>query len=55
MRKGGQLMNIKTIKIISFVLTAVGAAINLATSALGDKILDNKIETKVSEALTKNN
>lgn len=46
-------MSIKAIKIISTVLTIVGAAINLATNALGDKLLDNKIETKVSEALTK--
>ena len=48
-------MSIKVIKIISSVLTVAGLAINLASSALSDKLLDNKIETKVSEALTKNN
>ena len=48
-------MNIKAVKIISSVLTVAGVVINLATSALGDKLLDNKIESKVAEALTKNN
>ena len=48
-------MSIKLIKIISSCLTVAGVVINLATSALGDKLLDNKIETKVSEALSKNN
>ena len=48
-------MGIKTIKIVSTCLTLVGVVINLATSALGDKLLDNKIESKVLEALNKNN
>ena len=48
-------MSIKAVKIISSCLTVLGVVINLATSAMGDKLLDNKIETKVSEALTKNN
>ena len=48
-------MNIKTVKIVSSILTVAGVAINLATNVLGDKLLDNKIETKVSEALTKKN
>ena len=48
-------MNIKAIKIISSILTVAGAAISLASSALGDKLLDNKIESKIAEALTKNN
>lgn len=48
-------MNIKAIKIISACLTIVGVAVNLATNALGEKLLDNKIETKISEALTKHN
>lgn len=47
-------MDIKKIKIFSTVLTVVGVVITLATNALSDKILDNKIETKVTEALTKN-
>lgn len=47
-------MGIKAVKIISAILTVAGVGINLATSALGDKLLDNKIEAKVSEALTKN-
>ena len=46
-------MSIKVVKIISVCLTVVGAAINLASNAFGDKLLDNKIETKISEALTK--
>ena len=46
-------MKIKVVKIISACLTVAGVAINLASSALSDKLLDNKIETKVSEALTK--
>ena len=48
-------MGIKAIKIISAVLSIVGVGVNLATNALSDKLLDNKIEAKVSEALTKNN
>ena len=48
-------MNIKAVKIISSILTVAGVVINLATNALGDKLLDNKIESKVSEALTKKN
>lgn len=48
-------MNIKAVKIISSVLTIAGVAINLATNAMGEKLLDNKIESKVAEALTKNN
>lgn len=47
------MKNIKVVKIISACLTVAGVAINLATNALGDKMLDNKIETKISEALTK--
>ena len=48
-------MSIKAVKIISTCLSLAGVVINLATSALGDKLLDNKIETKVSEVLTKKN
>ena len=48
-------MNIKAVKIISSILTIAGVAINLTTNALGEKLLDNKIEAKVSEALNKNN
>ena len=48
-------MNIKAVKIISSVLTLAGVAISLATNVLGEKLLDNKIETKISEALTKKN
>lgn len=46
-------MNIKAVKIVSSILTIAGVVINLAASALSDKLLDNKIETKISEALTK--
>ena len=48
-------MSIKAMKIISSILTIAGVAISLTTNALSDKLLDNKIETKVSEALTKKN
>ena len=48
------MKNIKVVKIISVCLTLAGAAIGLASNFLGDKLLDNKIETKVSEALSKN-
>lgn len=47
-------MNIKAVKIISSILTVAGVVINLAANALGDKLLDNKIETKISEALKNN-
>ena len=45
-------MSIKVIKIVSSCLSLVGVIVNLAASALGDKLLDNKIETKIAEALT---
>ena len=48
-------MNIKAVKIISSILAIAGVVINLATNALGEKLLDDKIESKVSEALTKLN
>ena len=48
-------MSIKAVKIISSILTVAGVVINLASSALGEKLLDNKIESKVAEALTKKN
>ena len=46
-------MNIKVVKIISMCLAVAGAGINLAASAMGDKLLDNKIDTKIAEALAK--
>ena len=48
-------MSIKVVKIVSMCLAVAGAGINLVASALGDKLLDNKIETKIAEALTKKN
>ena len=48
-------MNIKFVKIISSVLAVAGVVINLASTALSERLLDNKIETKIAEALTKNN
>lgn len=45
-------MNIKVVKIISSVLALAGVVINLAANAVGEKLLDNKIETKIREALT---
>ena len=47
-------MNMKFVKIISSCLTVAGVVISLATNALSDKILNDKIENKISEALTKN-
>lgn len=47
-------MSIKAVKIVSSCLTIVGVAITLVTNALSEKLLDNKIETKVSEALSRN-
>lgn len=46
-------MNIKAVKIISSCLALAGVAIGLVTNVMNDKLLDNKIETKVSEALAK--
>lgn len=48
-------MSIKSIKIISACLSLAGIVINLTTNALGDKMLDNKIESKISDALSKKN
>lgn len=48
-------MSIKVVKIVSMILAVAGAGINLAANAIGDKLLDNKIETKIAEALTKKN
>lgn len=48
-------MNIKAIKVISVVLTVAGVAISLATNVISDKLLDDKIECKVSEALANKN
>ena len=46
-------MNVKVLKIISFGLTVVSVGVNLAASAISNKLLDHDIKTKVSEALTK--
>lgn len=46
------MKNVKIIKIISSVLTIAGVVINLASNAIADKLLDNKIETQIREALT---
>lgn len=46
-------MNIKVVKIVSMVLAVAGAGINLAANAIGDKLLDDKINTKIAEALSK--
>ena len=47
-------MSIKAIKVISTVLTLAGVVINLATSSLGEKLLEHKIQSKISEALSEN-
>lgn len=46
------MKNIKVVKIISSVLAVAGVVINLAANALGEKLLDDKIETKIRETLT---
>ena len=48
-------MNIKVVKIVSMGLAVAGAVINVVANALGDRLLDDKIETKIAEALTKKN
>lgn len=44
-------MNGKAIKIIGFVATVVGLGASLVTDWVNDKKLDDKISTKVSEAI----
>lgn len=45
------MKNIKIIKVVSVCLSIAGAVISLAASALSDKMLDHKIEEKVTKAL----
>lgn len=47
-------MDIKVVKIVSTCLAVAGAGVSIAANVVSDKLLDNKIETKVSEALSKN-
>lgn len=44
-------MNGKVIKIIGFVATIVGLGASLVTDWVNDKKLDDKVSTKVSEAI----
>ena len=46
-------MNNKLIKILGMAATAMGIGATLITSWVDDKKMDNKIEQKVIEALTK--
>jgi hypothetical protein len=48
-------MNGKVIKVIGFVATVVGLGASLVTDWVNDKKLDDKINTKVSEALAEMN
>lgn len=48
-------MSIKVVKIVSACLAVAGAGISLAANAVSDKLLDDKINTKVTEALSKSN
>lgn len=48
-------MSIKVVKIVSMILAVAGAGINLAANAIGERLLENKIETKIAEALAKKN
>ena len=46
-------MNIKVIKAIAVVTSVVGAVTSLVGAFANDKLLDDKISTKVSDALAK--
>ena len=48
-------MNGKLIKILGIVATAIGMGATLVTDWVKDKKMDEKIEQKVFEALTKMN
>lgn len=45
-------MDRKVIKIIGFVATIIGLGASLVTDWVNDQKLDDKINTKISEALT---
>ena len=44
-------MDIKTIKILSIALSAIGMAVNFAVDRINDKKLDGVIEDKIAKAL----
>ena len=48
-------MDIKVVKIVSTCLAVAGAGISLAANVVSDKLLDDKIATKVAEELSKSN
>lgn len=48
-------MNIKVVKVVGTCLTLAGVIINLASNSINEKILDNRIETKVQNAISKQN
>lgn len=44
-------MNIKAVKIIAVIASGIGAAMSLIGAVANDKILDDKITTKVADAV----
>jgi len=55
MKGGNCFMNSKLIKILGIGATAIGMGATLVTDWVNDKKMDEKIEQKVIEALTKIN
>lgn len=55
MKGGNCFMNSKLIKILGIAATAIGIGATLVTDWVNDKKMDEKIEQKIIEALTKIN
>ena len=55
MKGGNCFMNSKLIKILGIAATVIGMGATLVTDWVNDKKMDEKIEQKVIEALTKIN
>jgi len=55
MKGGNCFMNSKLIKILGIAATTIGMGATLVTDWVNDKKMDEKIEQKVIEALTKIN
>jgi hypothetical protein len=55
MKGGNCFMDSKLIKILGIAATAIGMGATLVTDWVNDKKMDEKIEQKVIEALTKTN
>lgn len=53
MKGGSDFMNGKMIKIIGVAATVIGVGVNLLTDWVNEQKMDERIEEKVNEALTK--